>query len=125
MTDKRVPAVQPGDIMDALMGGEAGWSNLNRRDPMLPVNSVVKGDYDRMAEIAEAVFSGDRAQELLDFLMDQTVRCATWPGDLGASDSDILKYGCYREGQNSMTVLLCALIGRGRQLLEQGDHDHD
>tara|TARA_R110002073_G_scaffold76548_6_gene185847 strand:- start:1116 stop:1487 length:372 start_codon:yes stop_codon:yes gene_type:complete len=113
--------VEPADIFDGLLAGQGGWDSQELGNAGLPVNSVMKGDLDEIAALAEAVFSGPAGEKLLDYLMSQTVRMATWPGDLMMPRDALVNYGCYREGQNSIVVLLCALAGRGRQLLEEGD----
>lgn len=110
--------VTPNDLIGQLLGGDAGgWSAIMDAQGDHS-GRVESGEYDRAAELAASLFASGPGEELMQFLINETLLKATWPGDLMGRDQ-LTTYGPWREGQNSIVVLLHALAARGRRLAEE------
>lgn len=70
-----------------------------------------------------------QGRRVLEFIMDNSIRRASWHGDLRFTIEQTAAYGLLREGQNSIAAMLIAALrhatGGDVTLLTKGEvHDH-
>jgi hypothetical protein len=68
----------------------------------------------RTAETAAALYAASpEFRQILEWMLDVTVRRAAWIARLGLPMDQAYAYGCFREGQNAMTAAVLKLIATG------------
>ena len=69
----------------------------------------------RLGEIAAALATVPEFVELLEHILDQTLRRATFVSSLGVPMDQGYAYGMFREGQNSLAMMILKMIAAGRK----------
>lgn len=109
-------AAQPLD--DALdQASSQGWGFFNHFHDVDPERMKRAAEHDRgiqMAKTAARLATDTGFLELLEFLMDHSLRRATFTAQLGIDPMQAYAFGVFREGQNSMIYALLKLIANGR-----------
>jgi hypothetical protein len=78
--------------------------------------SAVADRGQRVAAVLARLYSQDaNFREALDFLLDSTLRRATFTAQLGLDPMQAYAFGVFREGQNSFAMALLKLIAIGRK----------
>lgn len=101
-----------------ISGDGGGWDKLNLDADL--GSRIRNGGMDDIAEAARGALCNPAGEKLLQYLIDEIFLTATWPGDHMGADR-LVTYGAWREGQNSVVLLLHALIARGETL---DDEEH-
>lgn len=114
------------DVMNAvgsqLPGGE-GWQGLANA---VEVAGQPPDAPSRICEIARAIFADGTGRELLEHLMDVTIRQYTWTADLmDGGDQTALQHSIMRNGQNSVIAYLIGLIARAEEIEAEEKRDDD
>ncbi|MEP3072825.1 hypothetical protein [Maricaulis sp.] len=113
----------PADIVAQLIDGGGGWDKIFDIKDKLGAR-IDRGDYDRVAECAREVFASPAGEKLLHWLIQEFLLSATWPGDVFGRDQ-MLTYGPFREGQNSMVVLLHKMLSRAHEIDLEEEPAHE
>lgn len=80
----------------------------------------------RVAAAAARLYAGDPAfRDLLDFLMDSTLRRQTFTAALGLDPMQAYAFGVFREGQNSFVMAMLKLIAIGRKEKPEPGRSHE
>ena len=95
-----------------------GWEQLSQlgsnpeqsKDKSL--NTVT--DYERVSAAAARLYGTHDFQVILEWLLDLTLRKASWHAALGCDPAQAASYGVLREGQNSVVALLIGAIVKGQ-----------
>jgi hypothetical protein len=114
-------AAEPADIFEQLLGGGGGWDAQQNYAGQL-ARRIDSGDHDDIAECARAALCTPAGEKLLAWMIREFLLSATWPGDLMGRDQ-IATYGPFREGQNSMVVLLHRLVTRADEINLEDAHE--
>lgn len=101
-------------LLERFAGG--GWDALatSVADLSKPGSDQAQMAYDRICQAAARMAASDDGRLVLDWLVDLTLRKASWHGQLGMSVEQIATYGLLREGQNSLVALLLGAILKGQ-----------
>lgn len=70
----------------------------------------------RAAAIAAALWNIPEFRELLEFLLDASLRRATFTAQMGLDPMQAYSFGVFREGQNAMIYAILKLIAQGRKI---------
>jgi hypothetical protein len=105
--------------MEALIAGAAanGWSFFDPRQPTAAPGAVdpASEKHKRLATIAAALHAVPEFRELLEFVLDASLRRATFVAQLGLPMDQAYGYGVFREGQNSLAQMILKMIAEGRR----------
>ncbi|MFZ1963450.1 MAG: hypothetical protein WAU78_08270 [Roseiarcus sp.] len=105
----------------ALEGAEAleGWGFFEHAQEPRKGDAEAKAASERgqrvAANLARLYASDPAFSEALDFLLDSTLRRATFTAALGLDPMQAYAFGVFREGQNSFATALLKLIAIGRK----------
>lgn len=93
-----------------------GWQGLEGIAGAVhsPQQGEVDVAYERVCQAAARLAATDDGKILLEWILDLTLRKASWHGTLGASIEQIATYGLVREGQNSLAALILGAILKGQ-----------
>ena len=79
------------------------------------VNAAAERGQRVAANLARLYAQDPAFREALDFLLDSTLRRATFTAQLGVDVMQAAYFGVFREGQNSFAMALLKLIAIGRK----------
>lgn len=91
--------------------GDGGWEALSA--------VTDRGAKDKSSrEIKQAALAADvlwvarseQGRRVLEFILDNSIRRASWHGDLRFTVEQVAAYGLFREGQNSIAAMLLAAL---------------
>lgn len=100
-------------ILERFVGG--GWETLSQlaQDTQAgPTGPDLA--YERVCQAAARLVETPDGKLVVEWLLDLTLRKASWHGQLGQSVEQIATYGLIREGQNSLAALLVGAILKGQ-----------
>jgi hypothetical protein len=114
MADERL-AAEPSlkSAIDAAM--EMGWEFFDTPDRQGEAEtSRLREAANRTAELAAGLYAiSDEFRTVLEWMLDVSLRRASFIARLGLPMDQAYGYGCFREGQNAMTAALLKLIAEG------------
>lgn len=111
--DTREPPAE--NIIDQL--GASGWDFFDNGGPNADaLRKPANPRQQRLALVAMVLWSGvPEFRELLEHLLDVTVRRAKFHPSLGLPMQEAYGYGMFREGQDSVVHLILKMVAEGRQ----------
>lgn len=111
----REPSVK--GVIDRLQ--QEGWAGLDMGTAADQLRRAGASDRSRFDELAEAVFGSPAGQELLETLLDMTLRRPTMSPIFASGQpitaEQLMPYTIYREGQNAMVLTLLHALARAGQ----------
>ncbi len=106
--------------MESLLrqAADKGWDFFNAPGPQdrSPAEQARTPEQERLIAIAGALWAVPEFRELVDHLVEVTLRRMTFVAQLGLTIDQAYGYGVYREGQNATTMMLLKLIAEGRKV---------
>lgn len=100
--------------------GREGWGFFDHPVETPPSAAAQKAASERgqrVAAIAGVLWASvPEFRELVEFLLDQSLRRPTFVAQLGLPMDQAYGYGVFREGQNALAMMLLKLIAEGRKI---------
>lgn len=116
MDDFREPKL---DVAIERAGESEGWAFFDQQEKgqVDAAARRINEARERVGEAAAALYAGSpEFRIVLEWLLDQTLRRATWSPQLGISMDQICGHGCFREGQNAIAEALLKAIAAGLKM---------
>jgi hypothetical protein len=101
-------------ILERFVSG--GWETLSQltQDTKSTVPTGSDLAFERVCQALARIAETPDGKVFLEWLLDLTLRKASWHGQLGQTVEQIASYGLLREGQNSLAALIVGAILKGQ-----------
>lgn len=115
--------MQPEPSLEAALrdaNAREGWDFFEHAHEPEPGKAQANAASERGERVAvnlARLYGADASfREALDFLLDSTLRRATFTAQLGLDPMQAYGFGVFREGQNSLLFAILKLIARGQKV---------
>lgn len=100
-------------LMQQLMGSSGGWPQLEQQHIGKLFDKQLRDQQQALRKEAMAFrncFSTPDGRRVLEIMLNQTLRQATWPVSAIRNVHDLMAYGVWREGQNALVANIIEAI---------------